>query len=169
MTDQHSLIPSEQIERTIVVIRGHKVMLDSDLAELYGVPTKRLNEQVKRNLDRFPGDFMFQLTADEFQNLRSQNATSSSWGGRRTLPYAFTEHGALMLANILKSRIAIQASIEVVRAFIRLRQYLATQAELVRRVDDLEQKYDAQFSVVFEAIRGLITPSDPSGRQIGFK
>ncbi len=162
------IIPPERIERSILLIRGHKVMLDSDLAELYGVSTKRLNQQVKRNSDRFPEDFMFQLSAEEFANLRSQFATAS-WGGRRTPPYAFTEHGAVMLASVLNSPVAVRASIEVVRAFVRLRQMLASHEDLARKLAVLEKKYDAQFKVVFDAIRQLMTPPTPQQRRIGFQ
>jgi len=161
------IIPPERIERSILLIRGHKVMFDSDLAELYGVSTKRLNQQVKRNSDRFPEDFMFQLSAEEFANLRSQFATAS-WGGRRTPPYAFTEHGAVMLASVLNSPVAVRASIEVVRAFVRLRQMLASHEDLARKLAVLEKKYDAQFKVVFDAIRQLMTPPTPQQRRIGF-
>jgi hypothetical protein len=161
------VIPAERIERAILLIRGHRVMLDEDLAELYGVTTKRLNEQVKRNVDRFPPDFMFQLSLQEFTNLRSQIATSR-WGGRRTPPYAFTEHGAVMLASVLNSPIAVHASVEVVRAFVRLRQLLASHQELARKLMALEKKYDAQFKIVFDAIRELMKPPEPKRRDIGF-
>ncbi|MBI4468853.1 MAG: ORF6N domain-containing protein [Acidobacteria bacterium] len=153
-----------------MLIRGHKVMLDADLAELYGVNTKRLNEQVKRNLGRFPTDFMFQLTRKEAEALRSQIATSKAGrGGRRTLPYAFTEHGAVMLASVLSSPIAVQASIQVVRAFVRLREILATHKELARKMDAMEKKYDTQFKVVFDAIRQLMAPPVSKRRPIGFR
>ena len=164
-----SPIPLERIEDAIYVIRSEKVMLDEDLAKLYGVSTKRLNEQVTRNTDRFPDDFMFRLTPDEFRNLRSQSATSS-WGGRRYPPRAFTEHGAVMAANVLNSKRAVQASIQVVRTFIRLRQMLANHRGLARKLDALEKKYDKQFRVVFEAIRQLMEPPpDKSKRRIGFR
>jgi hypothetical protein len=168
MIENLSLIPSERIERSILFIRGHKVMLDSDLAVLYGVTTKRLNEQVNRNRDRFPEDFMFQLSKPEFAILKSQNATSS-WGGRRTPPYAFTEHGVVMLASVLNSPIAVHASLQVVRAFVRLREILSTHKDLARKLNALERKYDSQFAVVFEAIRKLMTPPIPKRRPIGFK
>ncbi len=148
-----TLVPSERIERLILLIHGHKVMLDSDLAELYGVTTKRLNEQVRRNLSRFPDDFMFQLTESEAHLLRSQFATSKEGrGGRRYLPYAFTEQGVAMLSSVLNSERAIKANIEIMRAFVRLRQILASHADLARKLEALEKKYDAQFKVVFEAI-----------------
>jgi hypothetical protein len=164
-----SLITSDQIERAIHIVRGEKVMLDSDLAALYGVTTKRLNEQVRRNRDRFPKDFAFRLTSKEFTILRSQFATSSlDWGGRRSMPLAFTEHGAAMLASVLNSPIAVDASIQVVRAFIRLRELLVSHKDLVKRLDELEAKYDKQFAVVFEAIRQLMTPPELPRREMGF-
>jgi hypothetical protein len=165
-----ALIPVEIIERKIYLICGHKVMLDSDLAELYEVPTRRLNEQVKRNISRFPSDFMFQLTHDETKNLRSQIATSSfEHGGRRYLPYVFTEQGVAMLSSVLNSERAIHVNVEIMRAFVRLRQMLASNAELARKLDALENKYDAQFKVVFDAIRQLMTPPEPKKRKIGFR
>ncbi len=142
-------------------------MLDADLATLYDVSTGRLNQQVSRNKGRFPADFMFQLTAAEAANLKSQFATSSSWGGRRKLPFVFTEHGAVMLASVLRTSTAVRTSIQVVRAFVQLRQLLESNAELARKLDELEAKYDGQFRVVFEAIRELMTPKEPR-RQIGF-
>jgi phage regulator Rha-like protein len=169
MSANISLIPTERIERSILLIRGERVMLDSDLAELYGVETKALNRAVKRNASRFPHDFMFQLTAEEVLSLRCQTGTSKEGrGGRRYLPYVFTEHGALMLANVLNSERAAQTSVQVVRAFVRLRQMLATNAELARKVEALEKKYDAQFKVVFDAIRQLMFPPDKPKREIGF-
>jgi hypothetical protein len=169
MADQ-ALIPAERIEKAILLLRGHKVILDADLAELYGVTTARLNEQVKRNRERFPDDFMFRLTRPEFDNLMSQFATSSSrWGGRRKLPLVFTEHGAVMAANVLNSRVAVAASIQVVRAFVRLREILASHKDLARKLEELEKKYDKKFQVVFEAIRQLMAaPPEPPKRHIGF-
>ena len=147
----------EEIEASIFVIRGKKVMLDSDLARLFGTSTKRLNEQVKRNLHRFPEDFMFQLTYQEVRNLRSQFATSSlQHGGRRTHFYAFTEHGAVMLASVLDTKVAVKASVQIVRAFIRMRAMMLSNDEMSRRLDALEKRYDAQFKVVFSSIRELI-------------
>ena len=148
----------ERIEHAIIVVRGEKVMLDSALSEIYGVETKILNRAVKRNASRFPNDFMFQLTAEEAANLRCQIGASSSYGGRRYLPYAFTEHGALMLANVLNSGRAAQTSVMVVRAFVKLRQMLASNADLARKLAAMEKKYDAQFKVVFDAIRQLMSP-----------
>ncbi len=168
MIDKNLIASVEQIESRIFIIRGQKVMLDADLAELYGVETRRLNEQVSRNSERFPEDFMFQLTDQEFANLKSQFATSS-WGGRRKLPYVFTEHGAIMAASVLNSPRAVEASVQVVRAFVQLRQMLASNAELSRKLIALEKKYDIKFRAVFEAIRELMTPSDPKKkRPIGF-
>lgn len=145
-------------------------MLDGDLASLYGVTTKRLNEQVKRNARRFPADFMFQMTSSETENLRSQIATSSSGshGGRRTLPFVFTEHGAIMAATVLNSPRAVQVSIRVVRAFIGLRQLLESNAALARKLAALERRYDGQFAVVFRAIRELTPSRAAPRRQIGF-
>ena len=158
----------ERIERAIILVRGEKVMLDSELAEIYGVKTKRLNEQVRRNLKRFPTDFMFQLTAEEWDSLRSQIATLKRGEHRKYLPNAFTEHGALMLANVLNSERAAQTSVMVVRAFVRLRQLLSSNAELARKLEALEKKYDAQFKVVFDAIRQLMSPPAKPKREIGF-
>ena len=164
-----ALVPSERIERSILLIRGHKVMLDSDLAGLYGVTTKRLNEQVRRNLSRFPEDFMFQLTESETHLFRSQIATSKKGrGGRRYPPYAFTEQGVAMLSSVLNSERAIKVNIEIMRAFVRLRQILASNKELAKRLNALEKKYDAQFKVVFEAMRELMRPPEPKKRPIGF-
>lgn len=168
MTDKNLIASVGQIESRIFLMRGQRVMLDADLAELYEVETRRLNEQVRRNSDRFPEDFMFQLTDEEFANLKSQFATSS-WGGRRKLPFVFTEHGAIMAASVLNSPRAVEASVQVVRAFVRLRQMLASNAELSRKLVALEKKYDIKFRAVFEAIRELMTPSDPKKkRPIGF-
>ena len=158
------------IEQRILIARGHKVMLDADLAKLYEVTTKALVQAVKRNLDRFPADFGFQLTSQEFNHLRSQTVTSSSgaWGGRRTPPYAFTEQGVAMLATVLRSPRAIAVNIEIMRAFVRLRLAIASNKELSRKLTALEAKYDAQFKAVFEAIRQLMTPPTPKRRGIGF-
>jgi hypothetical protein len=165
-----ALVPVERVERRILLIRGEKVILDADLAELYGATTKRLNEQVRRNLDRFPPDFMFQLTEEEFAILRSQFATSrSGWGGRRYPPFAFTEHGAIMAANVLNSPRAVAVSVMVVRAFVRLREMLASHADLSRKLEDLEKRYDSQFKQVFAAIRALMaSPGDSEKNRIGY-
>lgn len=163
-----AFIPEEQIASSILLVRNQKVMLDADLAKIYGVTTKRLNQQVKRNLHRFPPDFMFQLTEKEETFLRLQTATSNSGrGGRRHLTYVFTEHGAVMLAAVLNSPIAVDASIQVVRAFIRLRQILASHVELSRKVDALEKKFDGQFKSVFDVIRQLMNPPTEPKRRIG--
>jgi phage regulator Rha-like protein len=163
-----ALVPPERIERCILLIRGHKVILDAELASLYGVETKQLIRAVKRNLLRFPDDFMFQLNEKESENLRFHFGTSSQWGGRRYSPYAFTEQGVAMLSSVLRSNRAIKVNIEIMRAFVRLRQILASNKELVKRLDELEKKYDAQFRVVFEAIRELMKPPESKKRPIGF-
>jgi phage regulator Rha-like protein len=169
MVNKKSLVPVERIEKAILLIRRQKVMLDVDLAALYGVETKMLVRAVKRNINRFPTDFMFQLNKEEFDNLRFHFGTSSDWGGRRYPPYAFTEQGVAMLSSVLHSQRAIQVNIEIMRAFIRLRQMLASHAELARKLDALEKKYDAQFKQVFEAIRQLMAPPEPKRRPIGFR
>lgn len=169
MVRKQPLIPVNRIERAILLIRRQKVILDADLATLYGVETRVLVQAVKRNLERFPEDFMFQLSSEEFTILRSQSVTSSNWGGRRYPPYAFTEQGVAMLSSVLRSPRAIQVNIEIMRAFIRLRQMLASHAELARKLDTLENKYDAQFKEVFDAIRQLMAPSEPKRRAIGFR
>ena len=163
-----SLIPADRIEKAILIIRKQKVMLDTDLAALYGVQTRVLVQAIKRNIERFPQDFMFQLSREEFTILRSQIVTSSDWGGRRYPPYAFTEQGVAMLSSVLRSQSAIQVNIEVMRAFIRLRQMLASHADLARKLDALEKKYDAQFKEVFQAIRQLMAPPEPKRRPLGF-
>ena len=160
---------TESIEGSILLIRGHKVLIDVHLAALYGVTTKRLNEQVRRNRARFPEDFMFQLRAEEVASLRSQIATSNKGrGGRRYAPYAFTEQGVAMLSTVLNSERAILVNIEIMRTFVRLRQMLASNTQLARKLADLEKKYDAQFKVVFDAIRQLMTPPQQKNRKIGF-
>ena len=168
MGGQTSLIPVERIERAILLIRGEKVMLDIDLAAIYEVTTKRLNEQVKRNLNRFPPDFMIQLTTAEKAEVVANCDHLIQLRFSPHLPYAFTEHGVWMLANVLNSERAAQTSVQVVRAFVRLRQMLASNAELARKLAALENKYDAQFKVVFDAIRQLMSPSAKPKREIGF-
>ncbi len=187
------LIPTEQIERAIFLIRGQKVILDTDLARLYGVTAKRLNEQVKRNRHRFPDDFAFQLSSAEFASLRSQIAISSqqpidskennlNWSqfatsssrhrGAVYRPWAFTEHGAIMAANVLYSRRAVQMSVYVVRAFVRLRAILATHKELDKKLAELERRvksHDEHIQSLFEAIRHLMVPEPPQPRRIGFR
>ncbi|MBI5462087.1 MAG: ORF6N domain-containing protein [Gammaproteobacteria bacterium] len=158
----------ECISESILWLRGQKVMLDADLARLYGVETKVLLQAVKRNPERLPEDFAFQIDNQEFENLRSQIVTSNR-GGRRYLPYAFTEQGVAMLSSVLRSPRAIQVNIEIMRAFVRLRRLLATNAELARKLAALESQYDAQFKVVFDAIRELMKPEEPGKkRSIGF-
>jgi hypothetical protein len=165
-----ALVSVRMIERRILFLRGEKVLLDSDLAELYGVTTKALNQGLKRNQDRFPKDFAFRLTKAEYSSLRSQFVTLEKGRGkhRKYLPYVFTEYGALMLANTLKSERAIQASIEIVRTFVRLRELLTTHADLSEKLRKLESKYNEKFSVVFEAIRQLMIPPEPRRKKIGF-
>jgi hypothetical protein len=164
-------ISQDTIEQKIFLIRGQKVMLDKDLAELYGIETKVLKQAVKRNIKRFPADFMFVLIKHEFSNLRSQFVTSS-WGGMRYLPMAFTEQGVAMLSSVLKSDRAIQVNIQIMRVFTRLRQMLATHKELAHKLDALEQKiiqHDGEIATIFEAIRQLMAPPDTSRKKIGFK
>jgi hypothetical protein len=168
-TDQQ-LVPVEVVERRILLIRGHKVMLDSHLAELYEVPTFRLNEAVKRNRRRFPEDFMFRLSTEETKSLTSQIAISNPGrGGRRTLPYVFTEQGVAMLSSVLNSERAIAVNIAIMRTFVRLRQILATHKELAERLKAMEKKYDKQFKVVFDILRQLMEPPQgPPKSPIGF-
>jgi len=163
------LMPIERIEGAILAVRGCRVMLDADLAALYGVPVKSLNQSVKRNRKRFPADFMFQLTSAESRRLRSQSVTAKvGRGGRRTAPYAFTEQGVAMLSSVVRSDRAIHVNIEIMRTFVRLRHMLRANADLARRLAAMEQRYDRQFKVVFEAIRQLMVPPVPRRRQIGF-
>lgn len=169
MPQSRSLIPVERIEQSIRLIRGDKIMLDRDLASLYEVETKALVRAVKRNLDRFPEDFMFQLSQEEFDDLRCQFGTSSAWGGRRYAPYAFTEQGVAMLSSVLRSPRAVAVNVEIMRAFVRLRQMLASNAELARKLDALQKRYDDQFQIVFDAIRQLMSPPEAKPkRRIGF-
>ena len=166
------LVPVEYVERRILCIRGLNVIIDADLAELYGVETRRLNEQVKRNSERFPDDFVFQLTREEFEALRSQFAISNAGrGGRRTPPYAFTEHGALMAASILRSERAIEMSVFVVRAFVKLRAILSSQAEMLRKLEELEDKvgeHDEALRSIIATIRQLMSPPSGDRPEIGF-
>jgi len=168
MTKALVKVPAERIEDAIFFMRGEKVILDSDLAKLYGVTTKRLNEQVKRNRERFPEDFMFRLTSGEKAEVVAICDHLKNLKFSPVLPLVFTEHGAIMAANVLNSKTAVQASVQVVRAFIRLRQMLVSNAVLARKLSELERKYDAQFRVVFDAIRQLMTPPEPQRKQIGF-
>jgi hypothetical protein len=162
------IVPRERITQTILLLRGHKVILDRDLAAMYGVSTRDLNKAVSRNLDRFPDDFLLQLTRSEFDDLKFQFGTSS-WGGTRKLPRAFTEQGVAMLSSVLRSKRAIQVNIAIMRAFVRLREMISTNKALARRLNELEKKYDAQFRVVFDAIRELMAMPEPKSRRIGFK
>lgn len=169
MADTKIAVDLLRVERSIRIIRGDKVILDEDLAELYGVETKKLIQAVKRNLTRFPADFMFQMTNQEFKDLRSQIVTSSQWGGRRTPPYDFTEQGVAMLSSVLHSPQAVQVNIEIMRAFVRLRRMLASHADLAERLEALEQKYDAQFRVIFDAISQMMKSEEKGRKSIGFK
>jgi phage regulator Rha-like protein len=167
-----ALIPIEMIERKIYLIRGEKVMLSSDLAELYGVEPKVLIQAVKRNIERFPEDFMFQLSNQEFTNLKSQIVTSS-WGGiRRANPYAFTEQGVAMLSSVLRSKQAVQVNIAIMRAFVKLREILSTNKELALKLDQLErkiEKHDEEIKLIFDAIRELMKPPEKKTKKIGFR
>jgi hypothetical protein len=162
------IIPSDIILSKIYFIRGHKVMLDKDLAELYEVGTRVLNQAVNRNIARFPDDFMFQLTADEFKNLISQIVTSS-WGGTRKPPSAFTEQGVAMLSSVLNSERAIQVNIQIMRAFTKLRQMISSHDDLRKKIEAMEKKYDEQFRIVFEAIKELLRIESNPKKKIGFK
>jgi ORF6N domain len=171
---KYSLIPVGRIENAILLIRGQKVLLDRDLAALYGVSTGNLNRAVKRNMERFPGDFMFQMTIEEAKNLRCQSGISSSgYGGRRYLPFAFTEQGVAMLSSVLRSRQAIQVNVAIMRAFVRLREMLSLHKELARKLSELEQKiegHDTAIQSLFEAIRQLMSPeeAEKTKPEIGF-
>lgn len=158
-----------EVEGLILVLRGRRVMLDADLARIYGVSTKRLNEQVQRNLDRFPEDFMFQLTSGEKTEVVANCDHLKTLRFSPHLPRAFTEHGAIMLASVLSSPAAVQASVQVVRAFVRLRELLCGDKEMARRLDALERRYDAQFKTVFAAIRELMVVPKETPRRIGFQ
>ncbi|MCX6121904.1 MAG: ORF6N domain-containing protein [Ignavibacteriales bacterium] len=173
--NENTIIPSEVIEKRIFLLRGQKVMLDTHLAELYNVPTKSLNLAVKRNSDRFPADFMFQLSDEEYSlissHLRLQNETSkeSRRGGRRYLPYAFSEQGVAMLSSVLRSRRAVQVNIEIMRAFVKLRELLTSNKDLAHKLLKLEKRYDSQFKIVFDAIRQLMAPPEYPKKEIGFR
>ena len=168
MGKRKSMVPVEQIEETIFIIRGQKVMLSPHLAELYQIEPRALVQAVKRNIERFPEDFMFQLTDEEFKNLKSQIVISSWGGARRGRPYAFTEQGVAMLSSVLRSKRAVQVNIEIMRAFVRLRQMLVTHKDLARKLAALEKEYDEQFKIVFEAIHELMTPPEKPKKKIGF-
>jgi len=162
------LVPQETIERKILLLRGEKVLLDSDLASLYNVETKQLKRAVNRNLERFPEDFMFKLTKDECQVLRCHFGTLKRGEHAKYLPYAFTEQGVAMLSSVLNSKRAILVNIQIMRAFTKLREMLLTHAELRRKIETMEKKYDQRFKVVFEAIRQLLTLPEKPKRRIGF-
>jgi hypothetical protein len=170
--NQNEIVPIMQIESRILEIRGHKVMIDADLADIYGVPTKALNQAVKRNLERFPRDFMFQLTKSEKEEVVTNCDHLSKLKYSPGLPYVFTEHGTIMAANVLNSPRAVEVSVYVVRAFVRLREMIASNKELAKKLDELEKKYDKhdkQFMVVFDAIRSLMAQPELKKRKIGFK
>lgn len=170
MSHKTAIASAQNIENRIYMLRGQKVILDADLADLYEVETKVLVRAMKRNSDRFPSDFMFQLTREECTNLRFQFGTSS-WGGRRYLPYAFTEQGVAMLSSVLRSQRAIQVNIAIMRTFVEMRKMLFSYADLCRRIDALESRYDDQFRIIFDALRQLMAPpSSPENEQrIGFR
>ena len=169
MKETESVIVSSHIEERIYHLRGDRVMLSTDLARLYQVAPRVLVQAVKRNVDRFPKDFMFQLTSAEFRNLKSQFVISS-WGGlRRATPYAFTEQGVAMLSTVLTSRRAVLVNVEIMRTFVRLRRLLASNEDLARKLEALEKKYDSKFKVIFDAIREMMLPPEPKRRPIGFR
>ena len=168
MSSSRNLVALDRVEQAILVVRRHRVILDKDLAALYGVTTGNLNKAVTRNLGRFPADFMFQLNAQEFENLIFHFGRSS-WGGTRKRPRAFTEQGVAMLSSVLGSERAVAVNIEIMRTFVRLRSMLAGHAPLVRRLDALEQRYDEQFRSVFDAIRALLAEEARPRRKIGFR
>jgi hypothetical protein len=163
-----SIVPVERIQRTILFIRDEKVILDKDLAILYGVETKVLNQAVSRNLDRFPPDFMFQLTDSEYQCLRSQIVTSKERGGRQYKPYAFTEQGVAMLSSVLRSRRAVEVNIAIMRTFVQLRKILADNSLLRHKIESLERKYDEQFQQVFAVLEQMLDESPEDKKQIGY-
>jgi len=169
MTSKKMHIPAERIEEAILLIRGEKVILDRTLAELYGVETKQLKRAVRRNVRRFPSDFMFELTKEEYESLRYQFGTLKRGEHSKYLPLAFTEQGVAMLSSVLNSNRAIEVNILIMRAFVRLRGMISSHKELLRKLEDMEMKYDEQFRVVFEAIRQLMTPPEPPRKKIGFE
>ncbi len=170
MARSSTLVPVPEIETKITLIRGQRVLLDHELAALYGVPTKSLNLAVRRNRERFPEDFLFQLTTEEVSNLRFQTETSRRHGGRRYLPYAFTQEGVAMLSSVLRSNRAVQVNIEIMRAFVRLRAFALTNRELARKITELEKRYDGQFEQIFKALNALLAaPEPPHGRRMGFQ
>jgi phage regulator Rha-like protein len=164
-----AIVPSALISQKIFFVRGARIMLDADLARLYGVATKNLNKAVKRNVSRFPMDFMFRLSSNELLNLRFQSGTSKrGQGGRRYAPYAFTEQGIAMLSSVLRSQRAVQVNIAIMRTFVRLREMLATHEELRRKIDEMEKRYDARFQAVFATIRQMLETPVPAKKPIGF-
>lgn len=163
------VVQTEVVLGSIHVLRGQRVLLDIDLAGLYGVETKALVRAVQRNRSRFPEDFMFQLTSEEFDALREMQRNAQTWGGRRYAPYAFTEQGVAMLSSVLRSDRAVAVNIEIMRVFVRVRAMLESHMELAQRLDELESKYDSQFRVVFDAIRQLVVPPEPKKNPIGFQ
>jgi len=167
MPSQNTIVPTALISQKIFFVRDTRVMLDADLARLYGVATKNLNKAVKRNASRFPSDFMFQLRASERTILKSQFVISS-WGGARSLPYAFTEQGVAMLSSVLRSERAVQVNIAIMRAFVQLRSMLATHEDLRRKITEMERRYDAEFHAVFATLRQMLETTIPAKRQIGF-
>jgi len=169
MASKNLPIPVEGIEKAILLIRGEKVILDRTLAELYGVETKQLKRAVRRNIKRFPSDFMFELTKEEYESLRYQFGTLKRGEHSKYLPLAFTEQGVAMLSSVLNSNRAIEVNILIVRAFVRLRGMISSHKELLRKLEDMENKYDEQFRVVFEAIRQLMASPDPPRKKIGFE
>jgi len=168
MSKTDALVPQDGIERMIFLIRGLRVMLSSDLAVLYGVEPRALVQALKRNIRRFPPDFMFQLTNQELESLKSQNVILNPWWLKRALPYAFTEQGVAMLSSVLKSERAVLVNIEIMRAFVQLRQLIHSHADLVRKIESLEKKYDSHFKIVFDAIRELMKPPVSKNKKIGF-
>jgi len=162
------LVPAERIENRIILLRGCKVILDNDLADLYEVEVKQLKRQVRRNIDRFPADFMFELSRQEYDSLRRHFGTLKRGEHSKYLPYAFTEQGVAMLSSVLRSKRAAQVNIEIMRTFVRLRVMIASHKDLERKLEALEKRYDSQFKVVFDAIRQLMTPPEPKKRKIGF-
>ena len=169
MQKSKAMIPAERLEGRIHLIRDQRVMLSSDLADLYEVAPKALVQAVKRNIARFPRDFMFQLTKQDVMNLKSQNVTFNPWWLRRAPPYAFTEQGVAMLATVLTSPRAVVVNIEIMRTFVRLRRLVRTHSDLSRRLDELERRYDSHFKVVFDAIRALMAEPESKKARIGFK
>lgn len=169
MTGDAKLVAQPGIDQRIFFMRGQRVMLDVDLAQLYAVTTKRLNEQVKRNAGPFPDDFMFRLSTEERDRVLTEQSDLRRIKFSTSLPYAFTEHGALMLANVLSSEVAVQSSIQIVRTFIRMREAISQHRDLARRINALEEKYDGRFKAVFDAIGEMMFPTDGAGRRIGFR